>query len=217
MACHGRGVHAPACVFQNHGNGDLRLVHRRKGDKPSVVAVLHAQRGGVIAFALRDLHHLRRARFAAHGVAQARADFGRRAAVLQHQLHPTFHIIEIALFIRQHALGLGVNHGDLLIFMVQQLFHQMRAVHCAVVCQRGGGVRHLQRRVGVVALPDTHRHHLGGIPTLLLFRAFRPAFCLPSRAGQNAAILARQINARALAKAKRSQIRKGFFYPQFIA
>ena len=55
MACHGRGVHAPACVFQNHGNGDLRLVHRRKGDKPSVVAVLHAQRGGIIAFALRDL------------------------------------------------------------------------------------------------------------------------------------------------------------------
>ena len=101
--------------------------------------------------------------------------------------------------------------------MVEQLFNHVRAVNHAVVGQRSGGVRHLQRRVGVVALADTHRHHFGSIPSARggVFR-FGKALGFPFAAGQHAAVFVGQIDTGLPAQIKFGQIGCGFIYAQFI-
>ena len=118
---------------------------------------------------------------------------------------------------RQPALRFRLDNGNLLVFMVQHFFHQMRAEYHAVIGQNRSGMRHLQRRVGVIALPDTDGHHFGNIPAPLVFRQMGKTLGLPFRCRQNAAILARQINARALAQTECRQIRCGFLNAQLKA
>ena len=71
--------------------------------------MLLGQRGGIIAFALLDLHHLSGAGFAAHAVLQAGADTPGGAARLQHFHHCLFDIFEVAAAKGNGALGFGLD------------------------------------------------------------------------------------------------------------
>ena len=180
-----------------------------------MVAVLFGQCGGIVVFTLGDLHHLGSTGFAAHAVFQTHADFSCGSARLQYFGHRRFDVVEITLLERQDALRFRVDQGDLLFIVIQQLFDQVRAVNHAVVGQGGGGVGHLQRGIGVIALADADRHHFGYVPAASFGRQLGKPFFFPFGRGEYAAVFVRQIDTGLLAEIEFRQIRTDFLNAHF--
>ncbi len=165
-----------------------------------MVALVLFQQFGVVFHVLPEAHGLGGAGLAGRSVgspgehARARAGLDHRREAVAHDLQVLRGVAQVLarglLHFRDRA-GDGVAHG----------LHEVRAVADAAVGQRGLGRGQLEHGEAVVTLPDAERHGLAGVPALHL-RAL-VGIALPLGAGQHAAHLAIEVDARDLAEAQR--------------
>ena len=191
---------AKAGVLDNRGDGDARVVGRRKGDVERVVALVFRQARGVVAALLADGDGLRGAGLAARQVGRAR-HHAARGAFLRDADHAALdggHVLGLV------AQVLGRRQRQVLELQAERVLprlDQVRHVVHATGRQRGRGVGQLQHGEVVVALADAERDGLAAVPLLLLGPLVGGA--LPVGRRQHAARFARDVDAGDLAKTQR--------------
>ena len=196
-------VGAVAAALDRDRDRDGRLVGRRVGDEQAAVAQIHRQLARIQRGAAAAAHHLRGAGLAGDQIGEPVTDVGRGAGAVHGADHAFAHRLQVRFVVadaaRRRLRFLDPRFAE----TVPARGDQVRAMQPAVVGERGGGLRQLQRRHLPEALPDRRDHRVARIPAALLRRVPR----LPLRRRQDAADLAGQVDAGRLAEAVARHVR----------
>ncbi len=153
-------------MLGDHRDGNLRVVHRRQGDKQGMVAHFEVDRILVVFFLLLDREHLCGSGFAGDLVIDIFCDQFRGAArAVNHVGHGAEDVVDIGRF--QRNVGDDTQFGRRGVIRRDDFLHQVRVDHFAVIGQRRGGARQLQRGHLGVALAYPGNHRLAGKPDLV--------------------------------------------------
>src|ERR1035437_3966196 len=162
-----RRARAEAGVFHHYRERDLRVFQRGEGYEQGVIAVALGHVLLVVFLVLLQRDQLRRAGLAGAGVFGLGEGARTRALGIPAR-QGALDELDVLRLPRYGALDLGLDQGAFAAPDVLDVIDQVRAVDDAVVGYCRHRLRHLQRRVGVVALTDADADGFARIPFLLL-------------------------------------------------
>ncbi|CPP66361.1 Uncharacterised protein [Bordetella pertussis] len=146
--------------------------------------------GAILAAAQAE--HLRGAGLAGGLVGRAGEGAPRRAGA-HHVRHGALDHVDVLLLERDAVVERDLGRVDRARARVANRVHQVRTPIQAAVGQGRGGLRQLQQRERVVALPDRHGNRFAGIPALAI--AILVGLALPFGGRQHPGLLAFQVDA----------------------